>query len=172
MPLTPKYIAINFHSTGEDLEQQLLPEGGGENFRPDDPVYEDTSGYIRACAAPGALLNSTGNKPWGIVGDTGHNDAVSGTHKVRVTRIDSSARGIAPVTHANAALAVTAETHKTETFQLKLNPAGSPGGVSIALDQTGNPVVQIERVTDDYPVGTQYGYEEFRWIGSALQNAS
>ncbi len=172
MPLTPKYTVINFHSTGEDLEQQPLPEGNGETFRPGDPVYIDSSGYVRACAAPGALLASTGNKPWGIAGDGAHNDAASGTHNVRVNRIDGSARGIAPVTHATGTSALTAATHVSESFQLRLTPAGAPGGVMISIDNTANPVVQVERVTDDYPVGTQYGYEEFRWIGSATQNAA
>lgn len=171
MPLAPKYTAVNFHSTGEDLDQLLEPEGNGEIFRPGDPVYSDANGFIRACGAPGTLLNSNGNKPLGIAGDTGHNDAVSGTHQVRVTRIDGSARGIAPVSHGTASLAVTAQAHLTKTFQLLINPAGQQGGVSVAIDQPTLPIVQVEDIAGDYPTGTQYGYERFRWLTSALQSA-
>jgi hypothetical protein len=171
MPLAPVYKAINVHSTGEDLEQVLLPEEALQTFREGDPIYVNAAGNVAACAAPGALLSTAGNRPWGIAGDTAHNDAVAGTHSVRVIRIDGSARGIAPVTHATPALAITAKTQVALSYQLRLNPAGQVGGVSISLDNTANPVVQVERVTDDYPVGTQYGYEEFRWITGALQNA-
>lgn len=179
MPTVSGYRNKHYPRSGETLPQSNFVEEAGQTFREGDPVYLNAAGNLAACAAYGALLASTGNKPIGVAVKGASNLAAASTdartgapyRNIPVLLFSNDTFSEMPVTHATGSLALTSMLLQSESFQVRVNPAGQEGGMSVAIDQATNPVVQVSRLTQEgrYPVGTQYGPVECSWLAAAIQ---
>lgn len=178
MPASPPYdLQTHVPQGGETLQQTMFIEAAGQTFRVGDPVAQNASGYIVGIAAPGELIDSTDAAPIGIAGKSASNLAAASTDprtgqlyaNMPVTKITRDTISIMPVTATLPANAITALAQQGVQYQVRLNPAGAPGGMSYDINQTSNPMVQVGQIQSQFQPGEQYGTASVKWIPDVLQ---
>jgi hypothetical protein len=151
MPSAIEEVKLWRRAGGGLPAQATYPEAASQTFKRGDFVYL-ASGKVTEARAPGNNLIDSGNTPIGIAAAN-----ASGTtdEDCVVILLTEDLEICLPVTHATAASAITAITQVGTAYELE---NVTDKGYAYAIDDTGNPMVKVTAISEQYPVGEQYGW--------------
>ena len=166
MPLTLTY---DIPRRRGEWTKRWLPVAASQTWNLGDPLSLDANGRVIRSAANNAAITDA-QRPIGLAGSAASGLAQGTLVEVEVPEFSGEFR--VPVNHATPASAVTAltqvgETADTAGFQLFLTSAGI---LTVRIDNTTNPVVDIRKIDDTFPVGEQFGFVWVRPILTAWGN--
>jgi hypothetical protein len=158
MPSAIEEVKLWRRAGGGLPAQATYPEAASQSFKRGDFVYL-ASGKVTEAVAPGSDLIDSGNLAIGIAAAdaSGITDA-----DCEVILLTEDLEICLPVTHATPASAITAITQVGTSYELE-NVTSKGYAVT---EGTSNPVVKVVAISEQYPVGEQYGWVWVKFIAA------